>query len=276
MNVYDDAENECRIIDEIDKVIEEYRESEAEDSLEELAGFGKVQPPLPRVSDSVSQIHIIMESGSKDLLTNMPPDFWMRLKKAGKEASRVLCPNAPGYRIEVCEDRLLFIPVFGHGSDDPGLPFAVSLNGEKQKLTSSETASLFWRLCNEKCLDEVTPEKAEAYYMVQRKMNSGALLTLSSMIEISRGLKAAELWFFPCTTVFLAVLEMLSEQFGSDDDLSEIMFRLLYLHSLSGLEYLWDLVFYMKLDVFIDKAGKKDWVKKLMSETAEDGFKDWV
>ena len=78
-------------------------------------------------------------------------------RKAGKEASRVLCPDASGYRIEFCEDRLLFIPVFGHGSDDPGLPFAVSLNGEKQKLTSSEYASLFWRLCDEKCLDTVTP-----------------------------------------------------------------------------------------------------------------------
>ena len=200
-------------------------------------------------------------------------------RKAGKAASRVLYQETSGYQIDICKDskdRLLFIPLSRYWYCESGLPFAVSLNGKKMQLTSSEYASLFWRLCNEKCLDEVTPEKAEAYYMIQRKMNTGAALTLSSMTEISRALKEVELWYFPSAGVFPAVLEMLSEQFGPDDDLSELMFRLLYLHSISGLEYLWDLVFFMELVGFIDKAGKKDWAGKLMSITAEDSFKDWL
>ena len=195
-------------------------------------------------------------------------------RKAGKEASYVLCPDVSSHQIEICEDRLLFVPVFRYWSDDPGLPFAVSLKGEKQQLTSSEYASLFWRLCNEKCLDAVTPDKAEAYCIVRRKMNRSAGLTISDMVEIERALEEADLWYRTCTTVFSLVLETLAEQFDPDDDLHEVMFRLLHLNSLSSPEYLWDLVFYMKFDLFINEMDVKDLAKKLMSEAADDFFKD--
>ena len=101
MSFYDDNRNEYRIIDEIDKVTEEYRESEAESGVKELIGFVKVQPPLPRVSDRVSQIRVITESRSKDLLTNVPPDYWTHLKNLQPLRIRFISPQVEHAAVKI-------------------------------------------------------------------------------------------------------------------------------------------------------------------------------
>ena len=77
---YIELENE--IITKADKAIAEFRDTEAEKEEvleEELVGIVKLRKDLFVGYSSVSEIHVITDQGSKDIVTNVPASYWEQL-----------------------------------------------------------------------------------------------------------------------------------------------------------------------------------------------------
>ena len=76
MKDYIELENE--IITKADKAIEEFRDTETEKE-EELVGIVKLRKDFFIGCSSVSEIHVITDQGSKDIVTNVPVSYWKQL-----------------------------------------------------------------------------------------------------------------------------------------------------------------------------------------------------
>lgn len=71
-------ELENEIITKADKAIAEFRDTEAEKE-EELVGIVKLRKDLFVGCSGVSEIHVITDQGSKDIVTNVPASYWEQL-----------------------------------------------------------------------------------------------------------------------------------------------------------------------------------------------------
>ena len=106
--------------------------------------------------------------------------------------------------------------------------------------------------------------------IIRKKMNHSPL-TLAGMLEIANDLEKSRLWRDPCAAVFSRVLLLLADKYYLEQELTRLMFRMLYLCRCSDCENLWSDGFLRNFSSFIQER-EADWPDYLMTEGAESLF----